>query len=85
MMSNILRSISKLGPIMGSLVASVTGCFEFTPGFQLVAVDEEGSQTPSPMRANDTSKAHSVGIGAAIFLMVFITSEALATIVALRR
>jgi hypothetical protein len=85
MMSNIIRRFSKLGPSVGNLAASATGCFIFTPGFQLVAMKEEGSETQTPTRADDGSPGLSTGIGAAVFLLVFITSEALATIVALRR
>jgi lipid-binding SYLF domain-containing protein len=85
MMSHVLRRLSKLGPIMGNLVASATGCFVFTPGFRLVAMDEEGSDSESPVRVYGKSPGLSAGISAAIFLMVFITSEALATIVAHRR
>jgi hypothetical protein len=69
---------------MGNLAASAIGCFIFTPGFRLVAMDEKGSDADSSKRADGRSPSLSMGIGAAIFLMVFITSEALATIAALR-
>lgn len=84
MTSHFLRRISKFGQIMGNLVASAVGCFAFTPGFRMVARDEEGSKTESPVRVESGSPVLSIGIGAAIFLMVFIASEALATVVALR-
>ena len=84
MISHILGRISKLGPIMGNLVTSAVGCFIFTPGFRLVAMDDEGSDRELPMQADDRSPGVSIGIGAAIFLMIFIASEALATIAALR-
>jgi hypothetical protein len=84
MKSHILHRISKLGPILGDLAASATGCFVFTRGFRLVAMDERGSDTGSPMRVVGTSPKLLAGIGAAIFLIAFVTSEALATVVALR-
>ena len=48
-MSHILRRISKLGMLMGYLVASGTGCFAFTRGFRIVAREDEGSDTESSM------------------------------------
>jgi hypothetical protein len=85
MISHILGRISKLGPIMGSLVTSAVGCFVVRPGFRLGAMDEEGLDREVPGLADGRSLGLSIGIGAAIFLMVFIASEALATIAALRR
>jgi hypothetical protein len=85
-MSNyILRRIASLGPVMGDLVASAAACFVFTRGFRLVAMDEEDSDTESPVHGKGTSPKLLAGIGAAIFLLVFIASEALAAVVALRR
>ena len=66
-MSNILRRFSKLGPNVGNLAASATGCFIFTPGFRLVAMKEEGSEMQTPTRADDGSPGLSTGIGAAVF------------------
>ena len=68
MTSHILRRISKFGPIMGNLVASAIGCFIFTPGFRLVAMDEKGSDADSSKRADGRSPGLSMGIDAAIFL-----------------
>ena len=85
MISHILGRISRLGPIMGKLVAFTVRCFVFTPGLRLVAMDEERSDGELPMQANGRSLGLSIGIGAAIFLMILIASEAPATIAALRR
>jgi len=48
-------------------------------------MDGEGSDRELPMQTADRSRGLSIGIGAAIFLMIFIASEALATIAPLRR
>jgi hypothetical protein len=48
-------------------------------------MDEEDSDTESPVHGKGTSPKLLAGIGAAIFLLVFIASEALAAVVALRR
>ena len=85
MITHILGRISKLGPIMANLVASAIGCFVFRPGFRLFAMDGEGSDRELPMQTADRSRGLSIGIGAAIFLMIFIASEALATVAAFRR
>jgi hypothetical protein len=84
MMNRFLRSISRLGPVMGDLVASAAGCFVFTRGFRLVAMGEEESGTESPVHGKVRSPKLLAGIGAAIFLLFFIASETLATVVALR-
>lgn len=84
MMNRFLRSISRLGPLLGDLVASAAGCFVFTRGFQLVTIDEEKPDTEPPVDRDVGSPKLLVGIGAAFFLLAFITSEALAAVVALR-
>lgn len=83
-MSHFLHRISNLGPEMENLVAAAIGCFVFKPDFRLVATGEKELERKSPVGADARSSALSIGIGAAIILMVFITSEALATIVVLR-
>lgn len=85
MMSHIRRGISRLGTHVGYLIASGTGSFVFTNGFRLVARDDEESDTESPANVNGKSQRRMAGIGAAIFLLIFVTSEALAAVVALRR
>ncbi len=53
MMSRIPRRISKIGLLLGDLVASATGCFVFTRGFRLVVMVEEVAEATLPMRQND--------------------------------
>ena len=77
--------IPKVGTLMRDLVASATGCFVFTRGFRLIAIDELGSNTESALRIVGKSRTSLAGIGAALFLLAFVTSEALVTVVALRR
>ena len=80
MISHTLGRISKLGPTMANLVASAVGCFIFTPGFRMVAMNDEGSDGGLPTQIHGRSSGLSIGIGAAIFLMIFIVSEALAVL-----
>jgi len=53
MMSRFVHNVSKLGPLMGDLVVSATGCFVFTRGFWLVAAQADGANAGAPMRATD--------------------------------
>jgi hypothetical protein len=85
MMSHFVRRMLKLGSFMGDLAASATGCFALTRGFRLLAIEEKGSDTASSVRAAGTPGKQMAGIGAALFLLAFVASEAAATIVALRR
>ena len=85
MKSHLLRSTRKTDLNMGYLAASATGCFVFTRGFQLIAMDGEGSNMGWPSRVVPRSPKLWAGTDAALFLMAFITSEALMTIMALRR
>jgi len=84
-MSRFMRRILKLGPIMGDVALSSVGCFAMMRGFRLLAVGEKGSDTTGSARAAGTPRKHLAGIGAALFLLAFVASEAAATIVALRR
>ena len=79
MISHIPGRISKLGPTVGNLVASAVGCFIPRLGLRPVAMDGEPL-----MDADGRSPDLPIGIGAAMFLMIFIAGEALATIAALR-
>ena len=85
MISRFLRPISTLGLSVGNLVASATGCFVFTRGFRLVARNEEESHSALPVHDNDGPSKPLAGIGAAFLLLTFISSEAVATVLALRR
>ena len=84
MTSSILRSASRLGLPIGSLIAAATGCFVFTRGFRLVAMNEEESHSALPILHKDGHRKSMAGIGAALLLVAFISSEAVATVVALR-
>jgi hypothetical protein len=84
MMSRFVRRILDLGPLMRDLFVSAAGCFVFTRGFRLAAMEKEGSDTVASIRAAGTSRKPLAGIGAALFLLGFIASEALVTIQALR-
>jgi len=85
MMSHFLGRMLKLGPFMGDLAVSATGCFTLTRGFRLLAIKEKGSNTAGSVRDAGTPRKQLAGIGAALFLLAFVASEAAATIVALRR
>jgi hypothetical protein len=84
MKSHLLRRTLKFGPTMGYLAASAAGCFLFTRGFQLIAKDGEESDMRSNAPAVGRSPKLWAGKDAALFLMAFVASEALMTIMALR-
>lgn len=84
MMSTYVRRILKLGPLMGDMVVSAAGCFVFMRGFRVVAMGQERPDTRSSMRAVGRFTKPFTGIGAALFLLAFVASEAAATVVALR-
>ncbi len=84
-MSRFMRRMLELGPFMGDLAASATGCFVFMRGFRVVAMGQQRRDARSSMRADGRSTEPLEGIGAALFLLAFVASEAAATIVALRR
>jgi hypothetical protein len=85
MMSRYIHRIHKLSALMGDLIVSAAGCFALMRGFRLVASGQERQNMASSMRAGGRSTKQFAGIGAALFLLAFIASEALATIGALRR
>jgi hypothetical protein len=84
MMASCLRRILKLGPLMGEFIVSATGCFAFMRDFRVVAMGQRRPDARSPVRIRGRFTMHFAGIGAALFLLAFIASEAAATIVALR-
>jgi hypothetical protein len=65
---------------MWDLCVSSVGCFVFTSGFRSFAMGKEGSETGASIRAVGPVHKPLAGIGAALFLLGFITTEALATI-----
>lgn len=85
MMSKILRRLSKLSALIEYLVASGTGSFAFTSGRRLVAMDEEGSDAKPSMPVGGRPSRGLSGIVAAIFLLLFVASEAVAAVAAFRR
>ena len=84
-MSSHIRRILNLGLLMGDMAVSAAGCFVFMRGFWVVAMRQERLDARSSMRADNRSTEPLAGIGAALFLLAFVASEAVATVVSLRR
>ena len=84
MMSSHIRCILNLGLLMGEMVVSAAGCFVFMRGFRVVAMGQERPEARSSMRADGRSAMPLAGIGAALFLLAFVASEAAAAVVSLR-
>jgi hypothetical protein len=80
MISSFVRRTLKFGSFMWNLVVSAAGGFVFMRGFRLVALGKEVSDSASSIRATGLFGKPLPGIGAALFLLAFVTSEALATI-----
>jgi hypothetical protein len=53
--------------------------------FRIVAIEKNELETAGPVRAAGRPHRPFVGIGAALFLLLFVVSEAAATIVVLQR
>lgn len=83
MMNCPARRILNLAPVMWDLCASSVGCFVFTSGFRSFAIEKEGLDTVASIRVVRPARKTLAGIGAALFLLAFVTTEALATIPAL--
>jgi hypothetical protein len=75
-----VRRILNLGPLMLDLCASSVGCFVFTSAFRWFAMEKEGSDTVASIRVVGPARKTLAGIGAALFLLAFVNTEALATI-----
>ena len=84
MRSSFTRRIRKIGPFMGDVLVSAYGCFALMRGFRVVAMGQERPDARSSVRADDRSTKPLAGIGAAVFLLAFVASEAAAAVVALR-
>ncbi|MGB8028513.1 MAG: hypothetical protein WCF30_02510 [Terracidiphilus sp.] len=84
MMSSYIRRIHKLGPLMGDVLVSACGCFALMRGFRLVTKERNESDTAASDRAAGTPREQLAGIGAALFLLAFVASEAAAAVIALR-
>lgn len=70
---------------MRDLVVSAAGCFAFMRGFRVVPMGQERPDARSSMCADGRSAMPLAGIGAALFLLAFVASEAAAAVVALHR
>ena len=85
MNSSFIRRILKLGPLMRDMVVSATRVLRIDAGLPAVAMEQRSSDTRSSMRVDGRSGKPLAGIGAALFLLAFVASEAAATVVALHR
>jgi hypothetical protein len=85
MMRRYLRRILKLGLLMVDIVVSATGSFAVMRGFRPTSIEETGSDMAESDRVAGTPGKQLAGIGAALFLLAFVASEAAAPIVAFRR
>jgi hypothetical protein len=83
MMNHSVRRILNFGPLLWDLCASSVGCFVFTSGFRSFAMGNERSETGASIQAVGPAGKKLAGIGAALFLLAFVTTEALATVRAL--
>jgi hypothetical protein len=84
-MNPLLGRILRLGPPVRNLFASAVGCFVMMRGFRLVTTGGERLEAGSTAGAEGESHKRWAGMGAALFLLVFVASETLLTIHALRR
>jgi hypothetical protein len=88
-MNRFVRRILELGPLLCDLGLSAVGCFVFMPGFRLVAIDRLGSDTALSMYDAGydagSPRKQLAGFAGALFLLAFVTSEALAMIRAFGR
>jgi len=85
MTNTFVRRISKRSqPLWDLVVSSVGGC-AFIGGLRPLAIRKDGSGTRSFSRIDGSPRKPLAGIGAALFLLAFVASEALATISAFRR
>jgi len=84
-MSSHIRRILKPRLLMGDKAVCATGTFASMRSLRMVAMGHERPDARSSMRADGRSTKPFAGIGAALFLLAFVASEAAATIVALRR
>ena len=85
MMNSFPGCILKLRPLSRDLFVSAAGSFAFTRCLRPIAIGKEGSETGSSICVAGRSRKPLAGIGAALFLLAFVTSEALATMRALSR
>lgn len=79
-MSSFVRRIFKFGPLLWNLAVSAAGGFVFMRGFHRVTLGKEGLDSRASIRTIGMFRRPMAGIVAALFLLVFVSSEALATI-----
>jgi len=85
MMSLFVSRILKFGSLMSFLLMSAAGWFVFIRSSRLDAMEREGSDAEATFRSGGRSNKRIAGISAAVFLMAFVTSEALFMIRAICR
>jgi hypothetical protein len=78
-----VRRILKFGSHLLDLCVSSVGRFVFARGFRSLAMEKEGSVTRATIRAAGSARRPLADIGIGLFLLVFVTTEALTTIRAL--
>jgi hypothetical protein len=83
MMNRFVRRILELGSLLWNLVVSTAGGFVFMRGMRLAASEKEEPKTGSFVCIDETPHKPLAGIGAALFLLAFVTSEVFETIRAL--
>ena len=83
MVNRSVRRILNLGSLLWDLCVSSVGCFVFTSGFRSFAMEKEGSVTGASICAVGPARKTLAGIGAALLLLAFVMTEALATVRAL--
>jgi len=83
-MTFLVGRILKFGSFLSIVLASAAGCFVWIRASGLTATEREASNSGASMSDGRSSK-RLAGVGAALFLMAFVTSEALAMIRAFYR
>ena len=83
MANRFVGRIRKLGLLMRSLLSIAARSFVFARGFRLVAMGEERTNPLASIRVDGALRKPLAGIGAALFLLAYITSDALVMIRAL--
>jgi hypothetical protein len=84
MTNTFVRHISKYSQPLWDLVLSVIGGFAFIGRLGTLAKGEDGFGTGFSPGVDVTPRKPLPGLGAALFLLAFVASEALATIGAFR-
>jgi hypothetical protein len=76
MMNCFIRHILKLRSLLWNLVVSTAGGFVFMRGIRLAASGDEEPETGSLVDIDETTHKSLAGVGAALFLLAFVASEA---------